>query len=706
MKLHLKVAGLTFSFLVVASVFGGVQQSPDYPESLKQLHKNVLINILEGAEDDGEVSAWSGKLNKEGFWPDIDYDSKQRGAWEPANHLTRLVVLAKAYQTQQSTYYQDADLSKKIHKALNYWLDNDLICPNWWYPEIGVPMRLAPTLFLMEEELAARQKEKAIKILDRAELGMTGQNKVWLAGNVLMKSLLLRDEAMIHKAAVSIKEELRTGSGEGIQADWSFHQHGSQLQFGNYGLSYATSLIQWISLLRKTPFRFNEDKMSILRNYLLAGQQWVVWKQRMDISSCGRQLFIDSPQQKASSIAGAFKKMEALDPDFSDKYVAANQYTSLTGHKHFWKSDYQVQRTSDYYFSVKMCSERVIGAESCNSENMQGYYMGDGAAFLYQSGLEFENIFPFWDWKKIPGTTTHQDKEPLPVLTCRGYRIDSDFVGGVTDREFGIAALDYKRDGLSAKKSWFLFEDIILCLGAGITSAEEHPVTTSVNQIFLNGKTLVKERSARKLKEEKIGLQNPKWVWHNNTGYYFPKGGNLQLETATVSGSWSKVAIRYPEEKIQAKLFKLWFEHGVRPADQSYAYYMLPNAKKKDLRRMERKPSYKILKNDKTMQAVVAADGSMAGVVFYDAGQADVFGGIKVDQACIVLLKIEGDGMRFSIADPTQKLEELSCSFEGPYVLKDPTRSAAFDTESATLTLKLGSNEDAGRTLSVLLSKK
>jgi chondroitin AC lyase len=110
--------------------------------------------------------------------------------------------------------------------ALNYWLDNDFQCPNWWYPEIGVPMALAPTLILMEGELSKEQLDRGIKILDRAKIGMTGQNKVWLSGNVLLKSLLLRDEATIRKAASSIQEELKVGLGEGIQPDGSFHPPG------------------------------------------------------------------------------------------------------------------------------------------------------------------------------------------------------------------------------------------------------------------------------------------------------------------------------------------------------------------------------------------------------------------------------------------------------------------------------------------------
>ena len=43
-------------------------------------------------------------------------------------------------------------------------------------------------------------------------------------------------------------------------------------------------------------------------------------------------------------------------------------------------------------FSVKMCSNRVLGAETVNKENIQGYHMGDGVTFLYQSNKEYENI--------------------------------------------------------------------------------------------------------------------------------------------------------------------------------------------------------------------------------------------------------------------------------------------------------------------------
>ena len=69
-----------------------------------------------------------------------------------------------------------------------------------------------------------------------SSFGMTGQNKVWLAGNVLIRALLQNDWQLAKEARKVIASEITLGQKEGINADWSFHQHGPQQQFGNYGL--------------------------------------------------------------------------------------------------------------------------------------------------------------------------------------------------------------------------------------------------------------------------------------------------------------------------------------------------------------------------------------------------------------------------------------------------------------------------------------
>lgn len=675
------------------------EQTKNYPEELQQLHKNVLTNLLSGNIDLAEVKKNLDELNDDGTWADIDYPSKTRGSWSPRTHLSRLLEITRVYQTPGNEFYQKKEVSVKIHAALNHWLNNDFQSPNWWHPVIGTPMGLNPILILMEPELFKEQLEKAMPILNRCEIGRTGQNKVWQSGNVLFTSLLIRDVEMVKKAAESIKEELVVSTNEGVQPDWSYHQHGPQLQFGNYGLSYAGDMIKWISILRQTPFSFDESKVEILRNYLLEGLQWVVWQNEMDISACGRQIGPDQPQIKAESVENDFVKMQTLDPDFADKYKNASDYKNLSGNKHFWRSDIQIQRTPNYYFSVKMASERVIGAESCNSENLQGYYLGDGATYLYQSGDEYKNIFPFWDWKKIPGTTTLQDDEPLPVLTASGYRIPSNFVGGVSNGENGIAVLDYNRLGLQARKSWFMFNEMVVCLGAGISSETGFPATTSVNQSYLKEDPKIEVYSSL----DKNWLTDRtafKWILHDSIGYFFPSPQKLSLHTEKVEGKWTDVTILLSEEIISADIFKLYFEHGINPKNDSYEYVLVPNATKSVLQEMEKQLPFEIINTTNT-QEVVTLDKTLAGVVFYKAGKSAAFGGIEVDQPCLVMLKKRENGIQVSVSDPTQKLDEINLTINGNFT----GDFASSEKGKTKLKIELPKGGEAGKTVILSIKK-
>ena len=680
---------------LICFLFSGCSgQNVKYPEDLRQLHQNVWDYSLNVVVDEKNIDRLLETLTDDGQWPGIDYDDKTRGGWSTRNHLGSLLDITIAYQKKGSKYYHKNGVSEKVHLALNQWLDNDFMNPNWWHPDIGTPMMIAPVMVLMEAELTEEQMAKGYIILERSKMGMTGQNKVWLAGNVLLTSLLKRDIDTIKLASRAIQEELVVSMNEGIQPDWSYHQHGPQLQFGNYGLSYVNDMIKWITILRNTPFQFDEKKVSILRNYVLNGQQWIIWKNQLDISACGRQLFIDSPESKADRLSSFFARMETLDPEFAEAYQQANHYETLSGHKHFWRSDFQVWRNPDYYFSVKMCSERVIGAESCNSENIQGYYMGDGATFLYQSGEEYRNIFPFLDWKKIPGTTTMQDNDTLPVLTARGYRIESNFVGGVSDGEIGVAAMDYNRNGLKARKSWFMFDRKIICLGAGISSGSGLPVTTGVNQTYLNGKVTVKiDGQASSLTGKQL-LRSPSWILHDNVGFVFPDGGNLMLQAEKVEGSWNWVARRYPDERVEANLFKLWFDHGSNPADRSYEYILVPGADKEQLESLEKNFPFQI-RNEKNIQAVISKDNTLQGMIFYRAGELTGDPGVEVSTPCIIMLRRQQNGIKVSIADPTQLEKEIQITLRGKFYHDNASR----ENGKTKITLPLPQGGEAGKTI-------
>ena len=634
-----------------------------YPQELRQLHENIVTDELSRTPSLGAVKALVTRLQKDGSWNDIDYASQERGGWPAAQHLSRLLDMVRAYRNPPSKLQGDPALAKAIRASLDYWLEHDFQCPNWWYPEIFVPKTLGPVMLLMEDELTPEQKTRGLVLLDRAKIGMTGQNKVWLAGDVLVKALLLKDVSLARQAADAIKSEFVVGPDEGIQADGSFHQHGAQLQMGNYGLAYAGEMPHWIAILRGTPFQTDEAALAILRNYLLDGLQWITWKHGVDISCCGRQLFPKCQVSKADGVARSLSYMPTIDPDHATDYQHASDYRNLSGNRHFWRSDIQIHRTPDYYYSVKMSSKRVVGSESCNSENLLGFYLGDGASFLYQSQKEYDNIFPFWNWKKIPGTTTLQDLAPLPLPNKQ--RMMQEFVGGVSDGVQGIAALDYKRRNLWARKAWFLFGDQIVCLGAGIHSTNRCAVATTINQSYRVGQ--IEASCAGQL----ISFAEPTnttikvdWLLHDGVGVLFPGGSEVVVEAGPVNGSWHRVASRYPEKVETADLLTLWINHGIAPQDGSYCWLVVPHATPTRLAELASKPSFSIV-NRTDRQEVASTDGSLAGLVFYQAGASDLVPGTSVDEPCLVMIKKHGGSTTAWVSDPTQKLLKLHLTYGG-----------------------------------------
>src|SRR5258708_32290014 len=105
--------------------------------------------------------------------------------------------------------------------------------------------------------------------------------------------------------------------------------------------------------------------------------------------------------------------------------------------------------------------------------------------------------------------------------------MDSDFAGGVSDGVYGAAGLDYNRDGVTGRKSWFFLDHEIVCLGAGLTSRDPSGLTTGTEQCLLKGDVIAGSAGKpgavqRASRQEAAGIN---WVWHNGPGDSLP--GNL-----------------------------------------------------------------------------------------------------------------------------------------------------------------------------------
>jgi chondroitin AC lyase len=634
-----------------------------YLGSVKMPDGNLTLqDTNEASPDASRAVAYARTLREDGSWADLAYDSTARSGWPPSLHYTRMLAMVAAAHRTGTAPAAHALLDAAVHRAFAYWIAHDFTCPNWWYNQIGAPKLLATVGLLLDDELTAAEARYLTEtMLPRAKIAMTGQNRIWLAGNTLMLGLLKRDEAIVDEAAAAIWDEVKVVTDEGIQPDFSFHQHGPQQQFGNYGMAFAVEICRWGVILRNTRWALTRDHLAAYRGFLLDGEAWVNWRGRMDISACGRQFMPHSPEAKARTIARVMANTASIDPDRGRAYrgfVArnvANAPNDLVGERVFWRSDYVVHRRPNFAATLKLSSRRVVGAESLNSENLLGYHLADGALYLYRRGDEYEDIFPLWDWQKLPGVTNALLAGGPPAF--REIRGQRDFAGGVTNGEDGCAALDFERDGVSAKKAWFFDREVIVCLGADIAGQPGQRVITTVNQCLAKGDVVIEPAGGGHAAVVTGGGVFPAldYVEHDGWRYAFPTHGSASVEDRVQTGNWKRVFSNpdTPPEEVKSRLFTLWIDHDLSAGPQSYAYVITAAGRSAQVR----------FANNGRQQWVRFPEGA-CGVVFWTAGAIEIDGTrIAVDQPCLLWRPKAGD--RFWVADPTQKLQRLNLTVNG-----------------------------------------
>lgn len=640
------------------------------------------------------ILKWMQTMQPNGSWKNIDYLSTRFSSWPAIQHLNYISDFANAYGNKESPLYKDKRVAKALHLSLDFWLQHNFVNQNWWWDEIGVPETLTNILILMDGDFTHEELLRAINLMRGGYIQQTGQNSIWRSGIQLKTGLLAYGRNIetnlvtppsdkIINAIKILQSQIKVGGEEGIQPDWSFHQHGIQQQFGNYGMSFAASQVQWAWILKNTPFHYNSKEMEILRNYLLKGLSQVVWKGRMDISACGRQLEPGSPKTKGEQVVRILKLMSQLDQeDFSlysrrinDIQGETNAQLSTPRNIYFWKSDLMIQRSPDYYISIRTHSKIIQATESGAGENLLGAYLADGATYIYYTGNEYNNIFPIWNWRRIPGITSYVH-EPVPKSGWVGLPNESNFVGGVSDSGFGLSVMLFKRDSLTAYKSWFLSPQGMVCLGAGIHSDENTDVSTTLNQSLSGGKIIVKTRKGQRVitkAGEAIDGKDINWIYHDNTGYIILQKNSVHVSEDKQTGNWGLIYNQGDPAPVTGQVFNLWIDHGNAPTNGSYAYMVLPGITLKSLASLDRHPSIEIIQNDTMLQAVQYPTEKIMQAVFYHAGKVNLDKQtiLWADSPCLLIAKQFNDGFKLIVSAPPEQGEGVTLDANGFPIKKE-----------------------------------
>jgi hypothetical protein len=217
-----------------------------------------------------------------------------------------------------------------------------------------------------------------------------------------------------------------------------------------------------------------------------------------------------------------------------------------------------------------------------------------------------------------------------------------------------------------AKKSWFMFNDEIVCLGAGITCTSNQDVQTIVEDRKLTNAGTNDFTVNGSLEPDYLGwtgsLSGVVWAHlAGNTagadiGYYFPQPVTFNSTRTIGTGSWYTIdpyEVGSPTIPAARNYLTLWFDHGTNPVNGMYSYVLLPGKSAAYMASYAASPQVSVIQNSGSIQAVSQGPLGITAANFWNDGNQTA-GPITVDHKASVVVQLTETNVAVAVADPTQ----------------------------------------------------
>lgn len=606
---------------------------------------------------------------------------------------------------------------------------------NWFHWQISGPRAFLDGLMIMYPHLTETQRANFAKAVARfspdpnlADAGvMTGANRAQKAFVVMLNAILSEDRELLRQAIDAISDSSALPSAtwgthnlfqyadtpgqDGMHRDGTFLQHGAHPQLGSYGVQYLQLFPEVFDLVAGT-------EVDILKHPNAANvYRWIydsyapaMYKGSMTDLFRGRNIangttgshvvghwvieaVVALARHAPPEDALAFKSMVKawITQDTYRNFLATAKlyHASLAKQwiedpsipvyqasfsKIYTQGDRVIHHRPNFSFAIAMSSSRVYRYESINRNNVRGWHTGAGATYLFNGDLGHydDHYWPTADMYRLPGTT----------VTTRRYGAAEgqssynphDWVGGSSNGEFAAVGMRYTPQGtdLTATKSWFLLDDAIVALGAGITGSDAaNAAETIVENRMIAGDgsgafTVDGQPQDTALTGAVQTYPNVSWAHlqgraaGSDIGYLFPDRPALNAVRETRTGNWSDIWTG--PSNVSASYQTLWLNHGTSPQDAAYSYAILPNATAAETEAYAANPRFRILHNTKELQAVSKPALGYVGANFWTNARQTVRLGnkpwITTGAPSSVVTMLNAKTMEVAVADPTQRQSE------------------------------------------------
>ncbi|MBA6154635.1 polysaccharide lyase family 8 super-sandwich domain-containing protein [Gelidibacter maritimus] len=665
------------TILIICSVFVFTisnLQAQEY--NFQQLRARVANSQSTNIAEVAVMDDWISNQNFDGSWPDMTYGNIALTDALNNNHIHRLWHLAAACTRLDHIKYNDSGYKNAVKNGLQFWYDSKSNDANWWFNKIYFPQRLGEILIFMRAFDGVIPQNSSVGIDEPEILSLfnpteikditshsTGANAIDIALHYVYRGLLTENGQLLEVT----RNKLETLLTDNIKADMVYQDHGPQIMIASYGPVFSEGLLRLASYLADSPAAFDtkSESFSKVIRFIRDTQISSIRGRSWDFNILGRG--VSRYNALKASLGYLHILAETIDPENATSYLDAlgrlngtypPDYNVRTFNKQYWVSDYMQHARSGYLFTIRNTSTRTAESETGNGENLKANYFSYGANFMAIDGNEYTNIMPVWDWAMIPGATFPYI-ETFPKRRTWGSNFgNTTFVGGVSNGTYGASVLSLDEANISAKKSWFLFDDEMVCLGAGIVDHSNTEVRTTINQAWMQHPSYYNERGKATEKLADISSDvylnsDLKYIRNGKFGYYFPNETKVKFTMQSKSGTWLDINKIEDSTKTEAgNVFSLWVDHGKNPDNASYSYIVVPNIDSNKKAQAYDMNALDIIENTTTIQAVYHKALNLLQAIFYQAGTVEFQGmSVSVDRPCALLLD---RGTSVTVSNPSQ----------------------------------------------------
>ncbi|MCS5729386.1 polysaccharide lyase beta-sandwich domain-containing protein [Herbiconiux moechotypicola] len=705
---------------------GGVRvvETPDEFDELRERYATMLTGGAAYDPTDPDIAAriteitdaaqlsWDTMDKTAGrvrLWADSPFGNDSASVTRTYEHLKEMAL---AYATHGSDLEGDVQLRTDLIDALDWmnstrFYDGVTMYQNWWHWQIGAPLALNDIVALIYDELTPTQVAAYMAAVAYAQpsVTMSGANRLWESQVIVLSGINAKDSVRIAAGRDGTGDLFPyVTAGDGFSVDGSFVQHSFYAYNGGYGVSLLEGIADLLFLLHGSTWDVTDPDVANVFSWVYDSFEPLLYKGNLmdmvrgrEISRFGAQdldvavhvmgAIIRLAEVAPSADAEAFRAMILywlqLDADKTfltqvpiSQIIAAQEIlddpsvtprAELTGYRQFAAMDRAVHLRPGFGFGISMSSSRIGNYEAINAENNKGWHTGEGMTYLYNDDLsQFNDDFwPTVDSYRLPGTTVLKN-----TTQAANARSDRSWVGGAELLgQYGVTGMDLHPVGrsLEAKKSWFLFDDEVVALGAGITSTDGIAVETVVenrkldaagdNVLTVDGTAAPTTLGWSDTITGASSLHLAGSVPGSDIGYYFPEGATVKGLREARTGTWKQLnsSSAWDDTTPRTRNYlSLALDHGTNPAGESYSYVLLPNKTSSQVDAYAAAPDISILENSDSVQAVKDNALNVTGMTFWK-DEPTTAGPVTSDRKAAVMMKETAGELELSVSDPTQK---------------------------------------------------